>query len=182
MVGIPKDIKQAIAYLDLAPGMRVVQFGAQRRGHIAHEIAKRVGEKGRVTIVDAIPEELQAINTFFASHAVHWVDVLRGDFAVRGGTSLKDKSADRLIVVHTAWRNPSHEVVLAEARRILKPGGKILFLDWQKSTKDPVGAHVTGHLDLLEAQRLCMQTGCERVERIVNNQRNWGFVMSFPVE
>ncbi len=182
MVGLPKDVQQAIAYLDITPGTHVVQFGAQRRGHIAHEIAKRVGDKGHMTIVDVIPEELNAMQTFFSSHGVHWVEAVRGDFATQGGTPLKDSSVDRVIVVHTAWRNPSHESVLAEARRILKPGGKILFLDWQKGTKDPVGKHVTGHLDLLEAQRLCMQSGCERVERIVNNQRNWGFVMSFPKE
>lgn len=182
MIGIPKDIQQALAYLDLASGMHVVQFGAQRRGHIAHEVAQRVGEKGRMIIVDVIPSELHAMHTFFASQQINWVDVVQGDFSVRGGTPLKDHTADRVLVVHTAWRNPSHEQVIAEARRILKPGGKILFLDWQKDTKDAIGVHVTGHLDMLEAQRLCMQSGCERVERILNNHRSWGFVMNFPKE
>lgn len=180
MIGIPKDVQEALSHLDLTPGMHVVQFGAQRRGHIAHAVAQRVGAKGGVSVVDVIPEELHAMHTFFASHGMPWVDVVQGDFVIAGGVPLKSGTADCVIVVHTAWRHPSHEEVIAEARRLVKPGGKILFLDWQKNTRDPLGARVNGHLDVLEAQRLCIQSGCERVERVLNNERHWGFVMSFP--
>jgi ubiquinone/menaquinone biosynthesis C-methylase UbiE len=179
MIGIPKDLKDALSRLDVASGMHVIQFGAQRRGHVAHMIAQKVGEKGRVSIVDVIPDELHAMHTFFAAQKMHWVDVVHGDFVEKDGVPMPAHSADRIVVVHTAWRHPRHEDVLAEARRLLKPGGKILFLDWQKNTRDPLGSRVNGHLDVLEAQRLCIQSGCERVERILNNERHWGFVMSF---
>lgn len=179
MIGIPKDVKDALVHLGLTSGDEVIQFGAQRRGHIAHALAQKVGEKGSVKIVDVIPDELHAVHTFFASRGMHWVDVVQGDFVQKNGVPLPSVSADAIVVVHTVWRHPRHEDVLAEARRLLKPGGKILFLDWQKNTRDPVGVRVNGHLDVLEAQRLCIQSGCERVERILNNERHWGFVMSF---
>lgn len=179
MIGLPKDLKDALVYLDIQPGMHVVQFGAQRRGHIADALSKEVGARGKVTVVDVVLDELRAIEMFFASRGVHWVDVAHGDFVKLKGTSIANESVDRVLVVHTAWRHPNHEEVLAEARRILKPGGKILFLDWQKQTKDPLGVQVNGHLDMLEAQRLCIRSGCERVERVLNNDKHWAFVMNF---
>lgn len=180
MIGIPRDIDKALAHLNLQSGMHVVQFGAQRRGHIAYTLAEIVGQNGKVTLVDVLAEELQAVKTFFAGKGIFWVNAVRGDFATDRGVPLEQGVADCVVIAHTAWRNPSHNTVLGEARRLLKPGGKILFLDWQKDTPDPLGSRVNGHLDILEAQRLCLQSGCERVERVVNNTKHWGFVLNFP--
>lgn len=179
MVGLPKEIKDAINHLDIQEGMHVIQFGLQRRAHVAHEIAKRVGKEGRVSLVDVLTEDLQAVERQLASQNIHWAHAVEGDFVEINGVPLESNTADRVIIVHTAWRHPSHEQVIQEARRLLKPNGKILFLDWQKETKHPLGKHTHGHLDMLAAQRLCVQSGCQKVERVVNNHDHWGFVMNF---
>lgn len=179
MIGIPKQMKEAINQLDIHRGMQVMQFGSQKRGHIAHVLAEKVGEKGEVLLVDVLTEELRTVEKEFADRGTHWVHGLMGDFARVNGVPAENQSMDRIIIAHTAWRHPSHEAVIQEATRIIKPEGKILFLDWQKENTHPVGRQVHGHLDMLEAQRLCVQSGCEKVERIINTENHWGFIMNF---
>lgn len=180
MIGIPADIKKALQHLGITTGQTVVQFGSQKRGQVAQGLANLVGSSGQVILVDVLADDLASIQKAAQAQKLNQIKTHLGDFVKLNGSGLAEKTADFVLVIHTAWRHPHHDEVLAEARRILKPGGKILFLDWQKNTVHPIGQAVQGHLDFYEAQRLCLQSGCERVEKIVNNDRHWGFVMLFP--
>lgn len=124
--------REVVLQLGLREGMRVGDFGAGS-GHYARAAAGAVGEKGKVYAVDVQEEVLKhlKLNTFPHHHGI--IDTVWGDIEKLGGSHLRDTSLDAVILANTLFQVQDPETLLAEIRRVLKPGGKLLVVDWAGS-------------------------------------------------
>ncbi len=118
-----------IETLSPAPGMALLDVGGGT-GDIAFRFLERGG--GRVTVVD-INEEMLAHGRDRAIDR----GLLNGVIWVRGdaeGLPVEDASVDAFTIAFCI-RNVTHiERALAEARRVLKPGGRFICLEFSKIT------------------------------------------------
>jgi ubiquinone/menaquinone biosynthesis C-methylase UbiE len=94
------------------------------RGAISFTVAN-VHPQTQVTGVDLLPESVDVARTLYGNApnlTYRQGDATKLDFA--------DESFDRLLCLEAAFHFPDRAAFLAEARRVLRPGGRVLIVDF----------------------------------------------------
>lgn len=121
-----------IEQLGVDPGMKVADLGSGA-GFYSLELAKVVGETGRVYAVDVQQDLIVKLKNEAKSRGVDNIEVIWGDIDEPNGSKLQDNSVDRVLVANVLFQSDDKKVLAQEARRILKPGGALLLVDWSDS-------------------------------------------------
>lgn len=125
------DESRVVSSLGLAPGMHVVDLGCGS-GYFTVALARAVGAEGVVTAVDVMTEPLEAVQAKAESLGLGNVRTKRADLEVLGSTGLPDGSQDLSLMKNVLFQSEKKAAILAEAVRILKPGGHMVIIDWKK--------------------------------------------------
>lgn len=123
---------RSIEQLGLQPGMHVADFGAGA-GYLAVEAAKRVGEDGRVYVVDVQQELLTKATHLAAEHHLGTLTFIHADLEAEHGSTLEDASVDAVLISNLLFQAEQKNAVLTEAYRILRQNGMLLIVDWRES-------------------------------------------------
>lgn len=123
------DPKTNVLQMGLHEGMKVGDFGAGS-GHYALAAAVIVGSKGRVYAVDVQEDMLVRLADDAARAGLRNVETVWGDFERAGGTKLKDQALDAVILSNTLFQLSRADDAIKEIKRVLRPGGKLLVVDW----------------------------------------------------
>ncbi|MBI5004982.1 MAG: methyltransferase domain-containing protein [Candidatus Lloydbacteria bacterium] len=126
------DPQKNVAQLDVREGDHVADFGAGS-GAYAFAIARRVGSSGRVYAIDIQKELLAKLKNEARRENIFNIEIIWSDLDNEKGTALREASVDACVVSNLLFQVSSKEQVIAEVWRILKPGGKILIIDWNDS-------------------------------------------------
>ena len=130
---------QMLEPLDLRPGSRVLDYGCGP-GAVALGMADMVGPGGRAYGVD--------LNARFVADATRRADGVDNvsyyvleDGPEIGRIPLPDRAVDRLLCKNVLEYVPDVRVTLAEFRRVLEPGGRLLLIDsdWGFVVVEPWG-------------------------------------------
>jgi len=129
------DPKKNILELGLMPGMKVVDLGAGS-GFYTIEVAKAVGSGGRVYAIDVQQELLDKIKRTATNLSLYNIEIIWGNIEKIGGTKVREAIADRVILSNILFQiSPENRDNLAlEIKRIIKPGGKLLVIDWDSGS------------------------------------------------
>lgn len=126
------DPKGNVLQIGLKEGMKVADLGAGV-GDSALAAAHVVGETGHVYAVDIQQDLLKRVRDAAHERGLRNVSTIWGDFEKLGGTTLKDHTLDAIILSNTLFQLEHREGALEEIRRVLKPGGRLLVVDWAGS-------------------------------------------------
>jgi ubiquinone/menaquinone biosynthesis C-methylase UbiE len=109
--------------LSLRPGERVCDVGVGP-GLLSFEMAQTVGENGRAAGIDQSEAMLEMTRTRCSE--LGWTDFRQAD-----ATKLpfEDESFDAVVSTQVYEYVPDMASALAEAHRVLRPGGRVLILD-----------------------------------------------------
>jgi ubiquinone/menaquinone biosynthesis C-methylase UbiE len=130
----PNEVVEA---LDLKPGETIADIGSGS-GYFALRLAAHVSDKGRVLAVDIDPEMIRYLNRRVRDAGVRNVQTILAEPA---DPLLLEASVDRFVVVDT-WHHIEKPLdYLARMKRILKPGGQVVMIDYHKREL-PVGPPV----------------------------------------
>lgn len=127
----PDQVMKALA---LREGEVVADIGAGT-GYFTLRMARAVGERGRVYAVDVSPEMVRHLNRRLRDAG------LRNVFTVLAEPDdplLPDASVDRFVIVDTWHHVEDQAKYLALLKRMLRPGGQVVHIDFQKREL-PVG-------------------------------------------
>jgi ubiquinone/menaquinone biosynthesis C-methylase UbiE len=149
-----QDPEAILSHIGLRPGMTFADIGCGG-GFFAVPAARMVGKKGKVYGVDANPASIAALEEQAAAEGLTNLSltVARAEDAV-----VCERCADFVffgIALHD-FQDPSQ--VLENARRIIKPGGKLIDLDWKKEGI-PLGPPAHIKFDEAKASRLIEAAG-----------------------
>lgn len=125
----PQTILQAAA---LREGVRVGDFGTGS-GHYAHAAARIVGERGRVFAVDIQKDLLARLKKHAGEEKLRNIEVVWGDIDEVNGSRLAPDSLDFVILANVLFQVEHRKQAALEAARVLKPGGRVLVVDWESS-------------------------------------------------
>lgn len=119
--GLSRDRLAAI--LDPGPGERLVEVGPGT-GHFALPMAERVGQRGTVVGVDLQQGMLDDLAESASRRGLANIELRQGD-----ATALpyEDGSFDGAFLVTVLGEIPDQDAALRELRRVLKPGGRVVF-------------------------------------------------------
>ncbi|MEY2664677.1 MAG: hypothetical protein RIT04_485 [Candidatus Parcubacteria bacterium] len=132
------DPAKNIAEFDVQDGMKVVDIGAGV-GYYAIEAGKKVGPRGIVYAVDVQRELLDKLKNGAALVGVRNIETVWGNAEKIGGTKLREAIADRTILSNVLFQIEvvDRDNLALELKRITRPGGKLMVIDWQAGT--PLG-------------------------------------------
>ncbi len=115
-----------IAAAEIAPGQEVLDL-ASGIGEPALTTARRVAPGGRVTATDLVPEMLAGAKRRAAEAGI---DNMRFEIADMEALPFDDAAFDRVMCRFGIMFCPRADRALAEARRVLRPGGRAAFMVW----------------------------------------------------
>jgi len=115
-------------------GMRILDLGSGS-GQDCYVLSALVGEAGAVVGVDMTDEQLSVANRHLDYHAQQFgypqsnVTFLKGYIEKLDALNLEDASFDIIVSNCVINLSPDKQAVLAQAYRLLKPGGELYFSD-----------------------------------------------------
>jgi len=127
----PDEVMKALA---LRPGEVVADIGSGS-GYFTLRFARAVGDTGRVYAVDVSPDMIRHLNHRLRDAGVRNVVPVLSD---PDDPLLPDASVDRFVIVDTWHHIEDKAKYLALMKRMLKPGGQVVHIDFQKRDL-PVG-------------------------------------------
>jgi ubiquinone/menaquinone biosynthesis C-methylase UbiE len=124
--------EENIGRLYLKEGEKVADFGAGT-GAYAIAAGKKVGGGGKVYAVEVQDTLLPRIANAAREAGLSNVKTLWGDIEEVGGTAIPDQSVDAVILSNVLFQVEDKNGLLREVSRVLRRGGRILFIDWKDS-------------------------------------------------
>jgi cyclopropane fatty-acyl-phospholipid synthase-like methyltransferase len=128
---------EVLMALGLKPGEAIADIGSGS-GYFTLRFAAHVGDRGRVFAVDIDPEMVRHLNRRIRDAGVRNVQTI---LAEPNDPLLPYASGDRFVVVDTWHHIEKQAEYLALMKRMLKPGGQVVMIDFQKKEL-PVGPPV----------------------------------------
>lgn len=125
------------------PGMTIADFGSGSGAYVL-AIAEALEHFGRVYAVDIQRDLLKRTLNEATRKGLRVVEARWGDLEESEGSKLSKSSIDLVLVSNLLFQVADKPAVLREAKRILKPGGRLVIIDWAESFGGlgPIEKHV----------------------------------------
>ncbi|MBI1908046.1 methyltransferase domain-containing protein [Candidatus Uhrbacteria bacterium] len=170
------NARAILAALDVPRGAHVADVGAGRSGHFVFAAADAVGSDGRVYAIDILPDAVRMVARAAALRGMAHVVPVWGDVERAGGVAVPDASLDIALLIHALGALRQHEDAANEIRRCMKPGGKIVVIDWQPDARHPVATLTDVRPPSHIADALFAHVGCAKYGEFSPSAWHWGRV------
>jgi ubiquinone/menaquinone biosynthesis C-methylase UbiE len=170
--------RENVLRLGLVEGMKVADLGAGT-GHYSRAAAGAVGPSGKVYAIDIQEEVLKHLKLNTHDHHLGTIEMIWGNIEKRGGTTLRDVSVDAVILANTLFQIESRATLLQEILRILKPGGKVLVVDWTGS-HGGIGPLPEQVVPQAAAEALFLDAGFNTVTSFEAGPHHYGVIVRRP--
>ena len=165
---------EVVKGLNIQSGFKVADFGSGS-GYFALIIARIVGPDGLVTAVDVLQNKLDTVKTAAQSQGLYNINYVRGDLEVAGSSQLGAESQDMVLLANILFQSQKKTEIIAEARRVLKPGGELVVIDWLVDSN--FGSKDAGwKISKEEAQVLISGLGFSLVKELAAASNHWGLL------
>ena len=168
------DPSHSISQFELQSGSRVADLGAGT-GTLSVIAAHAVGDSGKVYAVEVQKGLLDKLKNHAKEARVHNIEAVWGDIERPNGTHLKEHSVDAVIASNVLFQVEHKDGFVEETKRILKPGGRVLLIDWTESFGG-MGPHIDHVVTLPEARRLFEKGGFTYVKKIEAGAHHYGMI------
>ncbi|KND49954.1 MAG: hypothetical protein AB198_01375 [Parcubacteria bacterium C7867-003] len=123
-----KNIEQC----SIQAGMEIADLGSGS-GAYSLATAKALVSTGKVYAIDINKDLLNKLRNEGVKKGLYNIEVIWGDIDKFGGTKLRDYSVDMALLCNILFQLENKSEVVKEIKRILKPGGRVLVVDWSDS-------------------------------------------------
>lgn len=157
-------------------GQRCADLGVGRQANFTIAAAEIVGPHGQVYAVDVVKELLPHVLAKAQLHHVNNVVTVWSDLEVYGAArAITDASLDLGMLVTVLFQSKHHKAMLQEALRMIKPGGKLLVVDWKKGATT-FGPPVSVRPDPSALKTLAQELGLHLVDEFEAGQFHFALV------
>lgn len=170
------DPEEVLNQINLQLGSTVADFGCGS-GYFVFPIAKRLKEDGKVYALDVLKDKLEAIESQAKLSGLTNIITKRVNLEKEGGSKLEDESLDWVVIKDMLFQNQNKEVILAEAKRVLKPEGRMIVIEWgeENGSVGPEGGLRVAREKLTE---MLSGAGLKIVQEISAGNFHYGLIAS----
>lgn len=164
-----------LSQFNLEPGMTVADLGCGN-GAYTFEILSRIGSTGKVFSVDVQKGLVEKLQNECKEKNITNATVIWDDMDDVNGIALQDSTMDRIVVANILFQLEDIQKFASEVKRILKPKGMALIVDWAESFGGigPAQHHV---ITQNRAQELFEKVGLYTVKTIEAGEHHYGFIV-----
>lgn len=170
------DPARNIKLFGIEHGMKVADFGAGT-GAYTLEIAKTLSGSGKVYAIDIQKDLLRRIHSEAQKRALKNIEIIWADLEVRGSSKISDHTVDRAILSNLLFQLPNKSVALEEAKRVIKPNGRVILIDWSESFGG-MGPHKNDVLSKTAAKALASSVGLRVEDEFSAGAHHYGLILS----
>ena len=161
---------EVLKQLKLKKEMIVADFGCGSGGWVI-PLAK-ILEEGRVYAIDILEEPLSALRARVKIEKLFNIETRKAD--VEKGTTLLSDSCDLVLMTNLLFECEDKKSVLEEGKRVLKKGGKILIVDWQKD--NPLTPEIEW-LDFEKIKKIAKDLNLKLEKEFEAGLYHWGLIL-----
>lgn len=132
------DVPDLLKKVDVAPGQVAADLGCGGGGHFVAPLAVTVGSSGLVYAVDIQKKVLNSLEASIKLQNLGNIRLIWSNLEEVGAADIPNDSCDIAFIANVLFQNDRHEAIMQEAARIVRPGGRIVVVDW-KHYKAPFG-------------------------------------------
>jgi len=165
-----------ILKLGLLEGMKVADLGSGT-GAYSFAAGLHVGHTGHVYSIEVQKGLVKKLESEIKEKGVLNVHCIWGNIEKNGGTKIADHSMDAVIMANVLFQAEDKLGLIDESKRILKKGGKLLFIDWVSSFGN-MGPIVENIIDPKTAENLFTKRGFKFLEKITTNEHHYGIIFA----
>ncbi len=170
--------QKIIEEFGLELGMKVADLGSGS-GFYSMEAARAVGSQGKVYAVDVQQDLLSKLKENASSEGLECIEIVWGDAEKIGGTRLKESFVDRVLATNILFQVDDKDALATEVWRILKPGGKLLVVDWTDSFGG-LGPQSSQVFPADEAKKLFSGKNFSHLKDISAGEHHYGVIFKKP--
>ncbi len=167
-----------ILQMGLRDGMKVADLGTGS-GHYALAATGVVGPAGQVYAIDIQEEVLARVRDHARTRMHKNLETIWGDLERTGGTRLRDGVLDAAVLSNVLFQLEQKEQAVAEVRRILAPGGKLLVIDWT-GAHDGLGPSENLVVSEAAAEELFIGGGFHKVKSFSGGPHHYSLLFTLP--
>lgn len=171
------DPNAVIRSLPERPKGVVADFGCGA-GYFSIEFAKAVGDEGNVIAIDVLPSALEAVQSRIKSEGIRNIAVKRANLERVNGSGLAPASVDWVIAKDVLFQNAKKEILIAEVRRVLRPGGHAVVMEWSPVAGGIVGPDAELRVSPEEVKRLLEAVGFSDIRDLPVGAFHYAFLVT----
>lgn len=174
------DSEVLLRRVGLLTDMHYADFGAGTLGHFVLPAVALVGPAGKVYAVDILKSALQSIKSRAQMEGITNLEIVWGDFERPRGVKIPEKSLHVISFVNIARVIMRSDVPIEEARRLLRPNGRVLVIDWQPGS----GSFVVEEEKRIKSEEIKQkfsQKGFQVLDEFSAGPQHWGLIFKLIV-
>lgn len=165
------DPERALEALELCVGETFLDLGAGP-GFFSLPAAAVVGPAGRVLAVDVSPQMVERVRQRAEENGLGHVEAI---LSHESQVPLSDEAADALLLSNVLHEAAEPRRLLAEAHRLLKPGGRLAVIEWKKERTEH-GPALEDRLESTTVDRWLIAAGFARLSRFEPGPYHFGVI------
>lgn len=168
------DPETIIPQIGIKNGDTVADFGCGP-GYFSFPFAKAVGPDGKIYALDVLEHIVEMVTNKAKEAGLANIEAKRANVEKENGSKIDSSSVDFVILKDVLFQNQKKEVIVSEAKRILKEAGKILVIEWNEKSV-PIGPDKELRIVQDDLKKMISQTGFEIEKDIDAGNFHYGFV------
>ncbi len=171
------DVPAIMNRVKLTPGDKIADLGTGREGRMALAAGKVLGDYGVAYAVDVVKAILPAIATKAKMHGINNVKTVWSDLEIYGATkAIADNSLAVGYLVTTLFQSQKRLDMMKESYRMIKPGGRMVIVDWKPGLSTPFGPDESRRVHPEEIKQYAEELGMHLEDEFEAGQYHWGLI------
>lgn len=169
------DAKFILKKMHIREGKKVADLGCGGAGHFIIPAAKWVGKNTHAYAVDVLRSVLDEVSKKARLMGIYNIKTIWANLEVPRSTKLPDDELAAAFLINILFQSKDDKNIIIEAKRILKPGGKLLIIDWNQ-TVIPFGPPLVDRVKPEEIKTMARALELKLAKEFDAGKYHWGMI------
>jgi len=171
------DINLILEKINIKENFKIADLGCGSIGYFVFLCAKLIGKNGVVYAVDIIKTSLEGIERKAKQEVKNNIKTIWSDIEKFKATKIDSESLDVALLINTLFQSKNRLGIIRESVRMIKKGGKLLVVDWDKSPS-PLGPAQEKRVNVENLKKLCEKFGLKVVNEFDAGNNHYGVLFT----
>ncbi len=164
-----------VSQFNVEPGMVCADLGCGT-GEYTFELSQRVGATGKVFALEIQKGLIDKLLAECTQRNIKNTTIIWDDIDDMNGVALQDSMIDRAIIANILFQLEDIQKFALEVKRILKPKGMALIIDWAESFNG-IGPAPQYVISETRAQEIFEKVGLYTIKTVEAGEHHYGFIV-----